>query len=123
MPQFVKYEHIPAFKADTSRFTHPLVFNISDCIPAYTFDDITYDKGASLLRMLESWMGGHDQACGPFCRGIQDYLSVGSSVKSVDDLWSALEGARHDQNRGYSIAEIMQGWIRQPHTPCKSIYN
>ncbi|TPX46484.1 hypothetical protein SeLEV6574_g03224 [Synchytrium endobioticum] len=122
-PQFVKYEHIPAFKADVSRFAHPLVPNAADTIPVYSFDEITYDKGASLLRMLESWMGGHDEACGPFCRGIQNYVAAGSSVRSVEDMWSALEGARKDLNSQFTIADIMEGWIRQPHTPLLTVEN
>ncbi|KAL2912796.1 Aminopeptidase 2 mitochondrial [Polyrhizophydium stewartii] len=51
--QFFWLEHMLALHADASHFTHPIVVDVVDpeSTPAL-FDDISYNKGASVLRMM-----------------------------------------------------------------------
>ncbi|TPX35343.1 hypothetical protein SmJEL517_g02263 [Synchytrium microbalum] len=122
MSQFFEYEHLTALKADATKFSHPLVSNTPTTIPVYSFDDITYDKGASMLYMLESWLDEDDKkaCCGVFCRGIQTYLS-GPTVKSVGDLWTSLESARRSNAGSASVADIMDSWTSQPNVPLLAV--
>jgi alanyl aminopeptidase len=51
------------------------------------FDGITYDKGAAVLRMIESWIGPDT-----FQRGVQHYLQVNAwKTASADDLFKAVD--------------------------------
>ena len=61
------------------------------------FDVLTYQKGGSVLRMLEQFLGPD-----VFREGIHDYLTTHSHGNTeTSDLWDALErssgraGARH----------------------------
>ena len=76
------------------------------------FDDLTYRKGASVLRMLEQYL-----APDVFRAGIREYLrqhAYGNA--STDDLWAAL-----GQAAGRDVGEIMNGWVRQPGYPLVSV--
>jgi alanyl aminopeptidase len=54
---------------------------------AEAFDDITYEKGAAVLRMVEGWLGADT-----FRRGVQRYLQDNAwKNASADDLFKALE--------------------------------
>jgi puromycin-sensitive aminopeptidase len=72
------------------------------------FDVLTYEKGASVLRMLE-------QHIGPdlFRNGVRDYLrrhAYGNA--DTNDLWVALGDAAT-----FSVPAMMTGWIFQPGYP------
>lgn len=72
------------------------------------FDILTYEKGASVLRMLE-------QHIGPtvFRDGVRQYLRAHAYGNAdTKDLWAAL-GAVARQ----SVPELMDGWIFQPGFP------
>jgi puromycin-sensitive aminopeptidase len=76
------------------------------------FDVLTYRKGASVLRMLEQYVGPD-----VFRAGVRDYLrqhAYGNAT--TDDLWAAL-----GQAAGRDVAAIMNGWIRQPGYPLISV--
>jgi puromycin-sensitive aminopeptidase len=72
------------------------------------FDVLTYEKGASVLRMLE-------QHIGPtvFRDGVRRYLRTHACGNAdTKDLWTAI-GAVAQQ----SVPELMNGWIFQPGFP------
>src|SRR5207247_841944 len=72
------------------------------------FDAITYEKGASVLRMLEQFLGEET-----FRRGVGAYLrkhAFGNARNS--DLWAALGEAS-----GQPVNAIMDTWIHQPGYP------
>jgi puromycin-sensitive aminopeptidase len=72
------------------------------------FDTLTYQKGGSVLRMLERWLGA-DQ----FQAGVRLYLSrYALSNTETTDLWDALEEAS-----GRPVRQIMDSWIFQPGFP------
>jgi len=72
------------------------------------FDILTYQKGGSVLRMLERWLGAD-----AFRAGVRHYLSryqLGNT--ETTDLWDALEEAT-----GQPVRRIMDTWIFQPGYP------
>jgi puromycin-sensitive aminopeptidase len=72
------------------------------------FDILTYQKGGSVLRMLERWLGAD-----AFRAGVRHYLSryqLGNT--ETTDLWDALEEAT-----GRPVRRIMDTWIFQPGYP------
>ncbi|HET9060252.1 MAG TPA: M1 family metallopeptidase [Acidimicrobiales bacterium] len=75
------------------------------------FDVITYDKGASVLRMLERYLG--DEA---FRRGLNIYLDKHKFANTVTtDLWDALE-----VGSGQPVRATMDTWVNQAGHPIVS---
>jgi tricorn protease interacting factor F2/3 len=72
------------------------------------FDEISYGKGASILRMIEAYIGSEN-----FKRGVAQYLQkFRYSNASGHDLWSSLQEAS-----GTDVSRIMEGWISQEGFP------
>ncbi|MCI4335267.1 MAG: M1 family metallopeptidase [Thermoplasmata archaeon] len=74
-------------------------------------DDVTYGKGASVLRMIEGYVGAE-----PFRSGVQLYLErhqYGNTQAS--DLWAAIE-----ERAGRPVERIMRSWIELPGFPIVS---
>jgi aminopeptidase N len=99
--------------ADAHGTTHPIqqpVNNESEANDA--FDDITYQKGAAFLRMMEAYLGPED-----FRKGIYLYLQAHKySNSTTEDLWQALEEAS-----GKPIRAISAGWTEQPGVPLVNV--
>jgi len=75
------------------------------------FDVLTYEKGASVLRMLEQHIRPD-----VFCDGVRDYLRTHAySNADTKDLWVALGKASQQP-----VPELMDGWIFQPGYPLVS---
>ena len=72
------------------------------------FDVLTYEKGASVLRMLEQYLGPE-----VFRAGIREYVHrhAFANTETVD-LWAALGRAANQP-----IPAMMDGWIFQPGFP------
>jgi puromycin-sensitive aminopeptidase len=89
--------------------TRPIEFEVRhprDC--EAMFDLLTYEKGASVLRMLEQHLSGE-----VFRDGVRLYLErhrFGNA--ETTDLWKALGDASH-----LPIPEVMNGWIFRPGYP------
>lgn len=107
--QFLVADFFRALKTDCLEHTHPIEVEVSD--PAEIneiFDAISYSKGASLIRMLASFLGEE-----VFRRGLQLYLSrhrFGNA--STADLWNALAEAS-----GLPVERFMRTWTTQPGYP------
>jgi aminopeptidase N len=75
------------------------------------FDGIAYDKAASVLRMLESYLGPE-----VFRAGVNQYLKEHSYGNSTaDDFWKALAVVSKKP-----VDEIMPTFVKQPGTPMVS---
>ena len=76
------------------------------------FDAITYSKGASVLRMVEHFMG-EDR----FRDGVRHYLAahLGGSASS-EDLYAALSAAA-DRHVAADVVPMLQGFLDQPGAP------
>jgi puromycin-sensitive aminopeptidase len=72
------------------------------------FDVLTYEKGASVLRMLEQYIGPT-----VFRDGVRDYLHTHAYGNAdTKDLWISLGKAARQ-----AVPELMDGWIYQPGYP------
>ncbi len=98
-----------AMEGDARSTTHPIQQPIATEAEANSaFDDITYKKGQSFLRMLESFLGED-----VFRDGIRRYIAAHKySNSTTTDLWNALSEASKKP-----VAEIAAGWIQQPGFP------
>jgi puromycin-sensitive aminopeptidase len=75
------------------------------------FDVLTYEKGASVLRMLEQYLGAD-----VFREGVRDYLRRHAYANAdTRDLWAALGRAARQP-----IPDVMDGWIFTPGYPLVS---
>ena len=98
-----------AMEGDALSTTHPIQQKISTEGEANSaFDDITYLKGQSFIRMLESFLG--EQV---FRDGIRKYIAKHKdSNTTTADLWNSLAEAS-----GKPVGEIAAGWTEQPGFP------
>ncbi|MCI4318607.1 MAG: M1 family metallopeptidase [Thermoplasmata archaeon] len=94
---------------DALATTHPIQVPIRDPSEiAEIADDISYGKGASVLRMIEAYIGPE-----AFRRGVTDYLRrFQYSNAAGGDLWEALQGASQKP-----VASIMSHWVRTTGHP------
>src|SRR5213596_2539890 len=100
-------------EGDARATTHPIQQKVATEAEANSaFDDITYKKGQSFLRMLESFLGEE-----PFRDGIRRYMQAHKySNSTTADLWNALSEAC-----GKPIVEIAAGWTEQPGFPLVNV--
>jgi aminopeptidase N len=98
-----------AMRLDSRATTHPIQQRIANESQAIdSFDEITYSKGQSVLRMIESWLGEE-----PFRDGIRGYMKAHAySSSTTADLWRALE-----DSSGKPVRELAAGWTEQPGFP------
>jgi aminopeptidase N len=98
-----------AMEGDARSTTHPIQQPIAtEAEASGAFDDITYKKGQSFLRMLESFLGED-----VFREGIRRYIAAHKySNSTTADLWNALS-----QVSGKPVGRIAAGWTEQPGFP------
>ena len=98
---------------DALETTHPIYNPVETPEEAQDmFDAITYVKGASVLRMLENFLGEIN-----FRTGIQSYMKeFAESNAAGDDLWRHLKAASNEP-----VDEIMKSWILQAGHPLVTV--
>jgi len=106
-------ERSMAFEVDSLASTRSVEFPVEaphDCDGM--FDVLTYQKGGSLLRMLEQYLGENE-----FRAGVSHYLRTHEySNTETSDLWDGIEAA----NPGTPVRRLMDSWIWQPGYPLVS---
>ena len=104
-----------ALQIDGLHSTRPIEFEVvSPGDSQGMFDLLTYEKGGSVLRMLELYLGRDI-----FRDGIRRYLKKHSYANTVtSDLWDALEEASQQP-----VREIMDTWILQGGHPLVTFAN
>ncbi|MBX8636568.1 MAG: M1 family metallopeptidase [Thermoplasmata archaeon] len=106
---FILSETGRSMHADSLKNTHPIEVKVDRPEEiGEIFDEISYGKGASVLRMIENYLGSR-----AFRRGVSAYLrefAYGNAESS--DLWNALARAS-----GQDIGRIMKSWIGKPGHP------
>ncbi len=92
-----------AFDTDALDSTRPIEYEVVTAADSEDmFDILTYEKGASVLRMLEQYLGADR-----FRDGIRSYLRQHAySNTDTSDLWKALEAAT-----GEPVERIAEAWI------------
>ena len=102
-----------AFDTDSLAATRAIEYEVVTAEDAEgMFDVLTYEKGASVVRMLQQYLGEER-----FQAGIRGYLrthAYGST--ETTDLWDAIEEAS-----GEPVRQIMDSWIFRPGHPVVSI--
>ena len=98
-----------AFDTDALSSTRPVEYPVLSPEDADgMFDILTYEKGASVVRMLEQYLGAER-----FTAGIRRYMArhqYGNTETS--DLWDALE-----EETGEPVRRIAESWIFSPGFP------
>ena len=102
-----------AMQVDGLKSTRPIEFPVDRPEEAAgMFDVLTYEKGASVLRMLEQYLGAVK-----FRDGIRLYLKNHAYGNAeTTDLWDALE-----ESTQQPVRAMMDGWIFQPGYPLVSV--
>ncbi|XP_044022060.1 glutamyl aminopeptidase isoform X2 [Siniperca chuatsi] len=100
---------LPVMVDDALLSSHPIIVAVST--PAEitsVFDAISYSKGASILRMLEDWMGKDMFRDG--CRTyLKDYYLKNAKTAN---FWASLASVS-----GLPVAEVMDTWTKQMGYP------
>ncbi|XP_068451586.1 glutamyl aminopeptidase [Clinocottus analis] len=100
---------LPVMVDDALLSSHPIIVNVAT--PAEitsVFDAISYSKGASILRMLEDWMGKDVFRDG--CRKyLKDYYFQNAKTAN---FWASLTDVS-----GLPVAEVMDTWTKQMGYP------
>ena len=102
-----------AFDVDALAATRPIEFPVVSPDEAEAmFDLLTYEKGASVVRMLEQYLGAEI-----FRDGVRHYLAAHAYGNTeTTDLWDALE---HVSNQ--PVRQLMHEWIYQGGHPVVSV--
>uniref|UniRef100_A0A674PFZ0 Aminopeptidase n=1 Tax=Takifugu rubripes TaxID=31033 RepID=A0A674PFZ0_TAKRU len=100
---------LPVMVDDALLTSHPIIVDVST--PAEitsVFDSISYSKGASILRMLEDWMGKEN-----FRDGCRKYLKdfYFKNAKTAN-FWESLTDVS-----GLPVADVMDTWTKQMGYP------
>lgn len=111
--QFITNTLTPALDADSLNSSHPIEVPVNH--PSEIdeiFDVISYNKGASVIRMLHHFIGDVD-----FRKGMNLYLTKYQYQNTeTEDLWKSLQIASDKP-----VAEIMRTWIKQMGFPVVKI--
>jgi aminopeptidase N len=98
-----------AMQRDSVATTHPVVQHIDTVEQAnQAFDEITYQKGEAVIRMLEAYVGED-----AWRKGVRSYMKAhayGNTVSS--DLWKQIEKAA-----GKPVTSIAHDFTLQPGVP------
>lgn len=102
-----------AFDTDALSSTRPVEYEVITAADSEAmFDILTYEKGASILRMLEQYLGAE-----AFREGVRTYLRRHAYANTeTSDLWTALEDAT-----GEPVRDIAESWIFRGGHPLVSV--
>jgi tricorn protease interacting factor F2/3 len=109
LEDFVIEETSGAFSKDSLKTTHSIAVNVNNPNQiSEIFDAISYGKGGSVLRMIESFLGEEN-----FKKGVQKYLLKYKYKNAIaSDLWDNLA-----EFSNQPIKEIMIDWLTKPGYP------
>ncbi|KAI8083890.1 peptidase family M1-domain-containing protein [Thamnidium elegans] len=102
-----------ALNLDGLRSSHPVEVAVSNPSEIHQiFDSISYLKGASVIRMVNSWLTTQT-----FLKGIHSYLNQHRlSNAATNDLWSALS-----ETAGKNVSEFMNTWTQKTGYPVVNV--
>lgn len=106
---FINNEFDRAMKLDALDTSHPIEIPVNHPDEVNEiFDTISYAKGASVIRLLVSWLGED-----VFRDGMRNYLQKHKFDNAfTEDLWAV-----HEENTGKPVARVMSSWIKQMGFP------
>jgi aminopeptidase N len=102
-----------AMARDAVATTHPVVQKIDTVEQAsQAFDEITYEKGESVIRMLEAYVGPD-----AWQKGVQAYIKAHAYSNTVsNDLWKEIDAAA-----GKPVSTIAHDFTLQPGIPLVTV--
>lgn len=107
--QFMALDFAAGMDKDQLKNTHPIeveVHHPNDIDEI--FDDISYRKGSSVIRMLAEYLGAED-----FRRGLAHYLKKHAYKNATtEDLWKAFEKVS-----AKPVSKLMRVWTQTPGFP------
>mmetsp|Transcript_3368 Transcript_3368/g.5098 ORF Transcript_3368/g.5098 Transcript_3368/m.5098 type:complete len:876 (+) Transcript_3368:89-2716(+) len=111
--QFVTGNFSRALTLDGLKSSHPIEVEVKNSGEiSEIFDAISYSKGASVIRMLASYLGYET-----FKQGLNVYLKRFTYRNAVtEDLWQALSDVS-----GQPIVTMMNSWIKQTGYPVLTV--
>ncbi|XP_050216793.1 aminopeptidase M1 [Mercurialis annua] len=106
-------ETTAGLRLDGLEESHPIEVEINHASEIdEIFDAISYRKGASVIRMLQSYLGAES-----FQRSLAAYIKkYAYSNAKTEDLWAALE-----EGSGEPVNKLMNSWTRQMGYPVVSV--
>ncbi|XP_068743771.1 glutamyl aminopeptidase-like isoform X2 [Montipora capricornis] len=120
LDSFVVADMVSAFTLDGLANSHPIKVPVEhpDQINEI-FDSISYNKGASIIRMLQFYLGRH-----VFLKGLNRYLNKYRYGNArTDDLWNALQEETRVRGSYKKVKEMMDTWTLQMGYPVLNITN
>jgi tricorn protease interacting factor F2/3 len=110
---FVQQTTSSSLHSDSLSSTHPIDVKVNAPEEiSQIFDEISYGKGASVLRMIEAWIGKE-----AFRAGVSSYLSKFRYMNAEGkDLWKCLE-----DSSGQPVSETMEAWVKKPGFPVVAV--
>ena len=102
---------------DSDKLSHPISFPVDKMSDIRRiFDPISYAKGASIIRMMSSFLGRD-----AFKAGITEYLKTYQYSNAVqDDLWRIMTKHGHESKtlpENLNVKDIMETWTLQAGYP------
>ncbi|CAG9569100.1 unnamed protein product [Danaus chrysippus] len=112
---------LTVFNLDVLESSHPVSVPLEDPTAiTEIFDDISYSKGATLIRMMEMFLG--EEA---FREALHNYLIKYSySNAEQDDLWSELNAVVMNKgalNNNMTVKQVMDTWTKQTGFPLVTV--
>jgi tricorn protease interacting factor F2/3 len=108
MTQYIEEVVGSAFGADQLKSTHPINVSVNNPEEINSiFDSISYDKGGTVLHMIEDYIGPE-----VFREGLHEYLEAhkyGNATKH--DLWEAIGRAARKSGNRAPIGKVVGYWI------------
>ncbi|VDN11000.1 unnamed protein product [Dibothriocephalus latus] len=110
---FVSQEYARALRLDELKMSHPIEVEVNSPHEVEEiFDAVSYQKGASVIRMLNDYLGTE-----VFKAGLQQYIKSHQYSNTVTtDLWRALA-----EVSGQPVKDIMSTWTKQTGYPVLSV--
>jgi tricorn protease interacting factor F2/3 len=109
LDKYIVDEVFSALDADALISSHPIKVEIKDPNEsAEIFDEISYEKGGSVLRMIENYLGEEK-----FKDGLRNYIKKFSYQNAqAEDLWNSLEEVSQ-----VNVKEIMKDYLEKTGFP------
>ncbi|XP_057957573.1 aminopeptidase M1 [Malania oleifera] len=106
-------ESTEGLRLDGLSESHPIEVEINHAAEVdEIFDSISYRKGASVIRMLQSYLGPES-----FQRALASYIKrYACSNAKTEDLWAVLE-----EESGEPVNKLMNSWTKQKGYPVVSV--
>lgn len=100
--------------SDSLKSTHKIEIEVNDPVEVgQIFDAISYNKGSSIIKMIENWLGPKN-----FQQGLVKYIDKYKGSNAVTkNLWDSLNTVTAKAFANYSVSEGMDPWTKRPGFP------